>query len=200
MGLLSLSLPEIGEPSPTADQKVRDGFVAIQTGMNGNLDDANIAANAGIQQRKIANGPTGMAIGSFSAYRAAAVSLGVASPAFALFDTEEFDVSGWHDTATGRYTPQVPGYYRLSWMLTPNTAVSVWWRSILYKNGSAFKIGNAVIGSATAQTSGGTAVVQANGTTDFFQVAASWDNGGAAVSLGASLVNVWFQGELVGRA
>src|SRR4051794_11365664 len=71
------------------------------------IDDSNVAAAAAIKESKLANGATGLAIGTFSAYRAAVVSLGVASPAFTPMDTEEFDVSSWHDTATGRYTPQV---------------------------------------------------------------------------------------------
>src|SRR4051812_43973392 len=89
-------------------------ITSLQATING-LDDANISATAAIQQSKLANGATGMALGAFSAYRNAALSL--ATNAVVTYDTELFDVSGWFDTTTsiGRYTPQVPGYYSFSW-------------------------------------------------------------------------------------
>jgi hypothetical protein len=42
MGLLSLNLPVIGQSSATEDQKVRDALASLQTGVNGNLDEANV--------------------------------------------------------------------------------------------------------------------------------------------------------------
>jgi hypothetical protein len=42
MTLLSLNLPVIGQQSATEDQKVRDALAAIQTGVNGNLDETNL--------------------------------------------------------------------------------------------------------------------------------------------------------------
>jgi hypothetical protein len=42
MALLSLNLPVIGQQSATEDQKVRDALAAIQTGVNGNLDETNV--------------------------------------------------------------------------------------------------------------------------------------------------------------
>src|SRR3954449_9865465 len=41
MGLLSLNLPVIGQSSATEDQKTRDALTAIQTLVNGNLDQVN---------------------------------------------------------------------------------------------------------------------------------------------------------------
>jgi hypothetical protein len=105
MGLLSLNLPVIGQSSATEDQKVRDALAAIQTDYNGNLTDANISATAGIQQSKLANGATGLAVGTFAAYRATAVAL--ATGGTIVFDTEEVDVSGWFDTGGG--TPHASG-------------------------------------------------------------------------------------------
>jgi hypothetical protein len=42
MALLSLNLPVIGQQSATEDQKTRDALAAIQTGVNGNLDETNV--------------------------------------------------------------------------------------------------------------------------------------------------------------
>src|SRR4051812_31591738 len=42
MGLLSLNLPVIGQSSATEDQKIRDALASLQTGVNGNLDEANV--------------------------------------------------------------------------------------------------------------------------------------------------------------
>lgn len=199
MGLLNLTLPTVGQPNSTEDVDVVNAFNAIQTLLNGNLDNTNFTSG-GLRADWMATGANGLAKGAFSAFRNAAVGLGAAPPALVVMDTEEFDVSSWYDTTTGRYTPQLPGYYWLRWMLQPSSAVTVWWRSALYKNGSVFKNGETVIGASTVQTAGGTALVQANGTTDFFQPAAFWDNGGAAVTLAGGASGVYFQGSFLGRS
>jgi hypothetical protein len=182
--------------------QLNSNLTAIQNVVNA-LDDANISATAGIQQSKLANGATGMAIGAFSAYRNLAVSL--ATGAVVPFDTEEFDVSSWHDVTTnvGRYTPQVAGYYRLSWAVHASGVLTadVYWRAMLRKNGALAKYGqtNFQRGAVASVDSVGTTVVQANGTTDFFDVAIEHGVGAAqAILVGAA--NTHFEGEMVGRS
>lgn len=46
MGLISITLPTIGDPNTTEDVDVRNALSTIQTVINGNIDSANIAANA----------------------------------------------------------------------------------------------------------------------------------------------------------
>src|SRR5687768_5631815 len=83
MGLLSLTLPTIGQPNSTEDTDVRNALLSIQTLVNGNLDSANLAA-AGIPFSKFTpritwgavNGTTGAVLvagsGDWSAVRGSA--------------------------------------------------------------------------------------------------------------------------------
>jgi hypothetical protein len=177
-------------------------ITSLQAVIN-SLDDANLSATAGIQQSKLANGATGLAIGAFSAYRNAAISITTGS--IVPFDTEEWDVSGWHDTATnvGRFTPQVAGYYRLSWMVHAGgpLAVNNWWKASLRKNGVLAKGGSVAwqVTTAALINSTGTAIVQANGTTDFFDVVVD-HNQGVASAISPASATTYFQGELIGRS
>src|SRR3954471_17427710 len=86
-----------------------------------------------VREAMMATGALGMAKAAFSADRNAAVSYTTSSPV--VFDTEEFDLSNWFDPTTGRYTPQIPGYYRLNWCLTANAALAagVYWHAALLK-------------------------------------------------------------------
>jgi hypothetical protein len=205
MGLLSLNLPVIGQSSATEDQKVRDALAAIQTDYNGNLTDANISATAGIQESKLAVGVDGLAKGVFHAYRnaAQAIPVGTGVVTVVAFNAEVFDVSGWHDTATGRYTPQVAGWYRLSWLVTASGAITTdaQWQAILRRNGTAQVNAEPSTqrGATFPVASGGTGVVQANGTTDFFEVGV-WHTLAAAQNTSATFQSTFFMGEFIGRS
>jgi hypothetical protein len=207
MGLLSLNLPVIGQSSATEDQKIRDALAAIQTDSNGNVTDANISATAAIQESKLANGVNGMSRGAFYAYRNAAQSIptGVVTPTLVNFNAERFDVSGWFDTVTniGRFTPQVAGTYRFSWLVKAGTTpvAGTAWETVLRKNGADEAYGqvNWQTGAALNVSSGGSAEAQANGTTDFFEVFVQ-QNSGVAVNTAAQASFVYFCGELVGRS
>jgi hypothetical protein len=167
------------------------------------IDKTNVAL-PGVGEDWMASGATGLAKGSFSAYRTAALALTTAS--VVPFDTEEWDVSGWHDTVTniGRFTPLVAGVYRLSWMVHASGALTVnnWWKASLRKNGVLAKPGNVAwqVTTAALINSGGTADVQANGTTDFFDVIIEHNQGaGVAAGISPAATTTYFQGELVGR-
>jgi hypothetical protein len=143
-------------------------------------------------------------VGVFSAYRAAALNL--TSPAVVPFDTDNvaglaYDVSGWFDTTTnvGRFTPQVAGYYRMSWMVGAITPVApAWVLATLNKNGAIHK--RALLATdpsgALGAFSGGTSNVFANGSTDFFEVQFFTSVAGArAISVGFDFC--YFTGELI---
>jgi hypothetical protein len=207
MGLLSLNLPVIGQSSATEDQKVRDALAAIQTDYNGNLTDANIAAAAGIQESKLANGTAGMARGSFHAFRSASVV--VATGGVVIFDDDStapdaWDVSGWYDTATGRYTPQVAGYYCFSWAVKLGSvaAADVLWQASLRKNGTTMVgAGQEAFqrGATTPANSVGSGHAFANGTTDFFEIVMT-HSVGAATTLTRTVADTFFAGHLIGRS
>lgn len=134
--------------------------------------------------------------GLFSAYRNAALSLATGNTV--LFDTEERDLSGWYDPATGRFTPQTQGYYRLSWSLAGTVVAGQYLIAEVFKNGALHKLPAAVgtvIGGAAA-VSGGSIQVVANGTTDYFSIVLVHNTGGSLVlSVGAS--TCYFQGEFI---
>jgi hypothetical protein len=61
--------------------------------------------------------PSAVAPGSFNAYRSAAVTPAIG--ATIVFDTDTgtdaWDASNWYDPLSGRFTPQIAGYYQLNW-------------------------------------------------------------------------------------
>lgn len=145
----------------------------------------------------------GPAIGAFSAYNddsnftlaASSVQTKVKLAA------EDFDQSGWFDTATYRFTPQVAGIYRLGGCIRLVDALGDGDALILrvYKNGSeakqiAYDRQSGTLPFAVA----GSALLAANGSTDYFELWAEQGFSSARrLSSGAALT--YFQGELVGR-
>jgi hypothetical protein len=159
-----------------------------------------------VREAMMATGALGPAKGSFSAYRNAALSLTTGSTV--IFDTDSgtdgWDLSNWYDTTTGRFTPQVAGYYRFSWMVASGNVLTVgnYWRADLYKNGAIHKTAMPcwqVNGNLAAVWSGASDLAVANGTTDFFTIVLT-HNQGVASSVGNTVYNTFFQGHLIGRS
>jgi len=117
---------------------------------NGQVQQSGLAPNVA------GNGP------AFSAYAASSTTVGYNVNTKILFDTEEFDTN--NNFSSSRFTPTVAGYYQLSWNAGVSGNAEKW--SLLYKNGAAFKSGSDAIGYSSA----GSAIVYANGTTDYFEV------------------------------
>lgn len=158
---------------------------------------------AQVTEAKVSAGSTGLAKGSFSSYRNAALSL--ATGAVVTFDAEEWDVSGWHDITTnkGRFTPLVAGYYRLSAGVRAGAALTTtakFWAASIYKNGASAKLGDIATGSTgTAPQGIVDGIVKANGTTDYFEIVLAHNEvGSIALTVGAD--QTYFQGELIGRS
>src|SRR4051794_13614401 len=95
MGLLNLTLPTIGQPNATEDVDTVNAFSAIQTEMNGHLDNSNLSASAGIVESKLATGSNGIAAGTFAANRASAAS--PTSGQVVVFDATTILVNTWFD-------------------------------------------------------------------------------------------------------
>jgi hypothetical protein len=89
------------------------------------------------------------------------------------------DVSG-ELAPTGRYTPRLAGYYRLSSIVAlahaGGAAVAVY----VFKNGALHRTLAAYGGSPNGNYYGGDAIVYANGSTDFFDIRV-WHNAGVPV-------------------
>lgn len=152
-----------------------------------------------VREAMMATGALGMAKGSFSAYRSAALS--VTSSQVVVFDSEDFDISSWHDITTGRFTPQLAGIYSFSWAVASATAMTAdsYLLASLRRNGAVYKRGSAMNyrAAASGTKSVGTALGQANGTTDYFDILVENNFGTIALTVGGAIT--YFQGELVGR-
>jgi hypothetical protein len=163
-----------------------------------------LARADGVHYDDVAKDANGLAAGSFHAYRAA--TQGPAASGYeVVWNAEAIDVSGWHNPATGRFTPQVAGYYDLKW-LTTHLAVTAgkYLQSNLYKNGALHRAGPLAIQDAAGNPlrSGASAVVKANGTTDYFSVFVFTDDAaGIAVMGGTGREDLsHFCGHLIGRS
>lgn len=135
---------------------------------------------------------------AFSVYGSATQALANAAFTKITFDVEEFDTNG--NFASSRFTPTVAGYYQLSGSISINGVLNTRVISI-YKNGVEFKRcvmmgGYSAIGSTTYSFS---ALVQANGSTDYFEVYVYQDSG-TTQNTNAGQANVFFMGSLVRSA
>lgn len=142
----------------------------------------------------IAGGPV------FSAYASAAQSFPNATITKLQANTEEFDTNSNYDNATNyRFTPTVAGYYQVSGQVQFSAAATQIIASV-YKNGAEFKRGTQ---NGTAASSGQSAVVSAlvylNGTTDYIELWAHQNSGGA-LAISASAAYNYFQASFVRAA
>jgi hypothetical protein len=168
------------------------------------IDKSNIVTT-GVGEDWMAVGAAGLARGAFSAYRGAG-GLSLATGGVVIFDNDATppaaDVSAWYDTATGLYTPQIPGWYRLSCSVAPAGALTadVFWQVTLRKNAAELHRGQIAYQRGTQPVqSSGTWIVQANGTTDNFAIGIL-HGVGAAQLIGTGTLLTYFHGELIGRA
>jgi hypothetical protein len=113
------------------------------------------------------------------------------------FDSEEFDTASCYDNATNyRFTPNVAGYYQCNWMIQFDNTVGTLILTILYKNGSAFKRGDAITGGS--YSAGGSALVYMNGTTDYIEAYIYQASGGSRATDGGA--STFFQASMVRAA
>ena len=109
---------------------------------------------------------------AFSAYATSAQSISNGSFAKVTFDTESFDTN--NNFSSSRFTPTIAGYYQLSFNLKVNCTVSqTRFIGTIYKNGST--IGRqfdlpTTFNAGISPFLTGTALVSANGSTDYFEV------------------------------
>lgn len=116
------------------------------------------------------------------------------------FGTEEFDVGGHYDAANSKFQPTVAGKYHLSTTLQVATA------NVLDQNGffiRIFKNGASVAecvvifsANATVHSNSVSTIVDANGSTDYFEVYVSILGAGDKTISGGT-TQTWFCGERV---
>lgn len=185
-------------PVPVDPYNFTNGTVADAEQVDARFSPLYAALNAAVDQTNLKAGALGLAEGCFSAYQSNGQTVTAAVDLVLSFGTEEWDVSSWFDAATGRFTPQRAGYYRLSaaWEAATSVAAGTYFATKLRKNGAVVKIA-ALTTSSNDVGPVATALVSANGTTDYFDVAAYC---AAATSTRATAIATYFQGEMVGRS
>lgn len=89
-----------------------------------------------------------------------------------ILQTEVYDPAGVYDTVTGRYTPNIAGYYDVfGGVAGPTTSSQVY--ATLLKNGAAVAY-SATVGANTANPrSIVSGLIYMNGTTDYIELAAT---------------------------
>jgi hypothetical protein len=176
---------------------------ALEREVNGNLDQSNLSASAGLRESQMATAASGLTRATFRAHRAAALSL--TSGSAVVFDTKPVDRGAYFDSTNGRFTPAIAGDYRFSWAVWSSAilAADMWWVASLRRNAAVVAVGHVGYqrGAALAVNTTGSDVQSANGTTDFFDVIIEHGVGaGAAAGIAVGAADTYFAGELIGRA
>jgi hypothetical protein len=139
MGVVSVSLPSDGSTGTVSQYNTP--LTTIVNEFNGNIDNANIKANAAIASSKLATGiPTSMLANpyKFNVYLASAQNVGTANTRVS-FDSRNFDTGTNVDITTnkGRFTAPVAGFYQFSAnILTTSTGSGTSVAMAFYKNGT----------------------------------------------------------------
>jgi hypothetical protein len=130
---------------------------------------------------------------AFSAYLDTSQSISSGVWTKVLYNTEEFDTNS--NFASSRFTPTVAGYYQFNFVGNSiNTATQL--AIVLYKNGVNTAGGSNI--NATQYGVSGSALLYANGTTDYFEVYMYIS--GATPATGANSNYARFSGALVRAA
>jgi len=112
-----------------------------------------------------------------------------------VFNTKTFDTNNNYDNTTNhRFTPTVAGYYQINALLYFTTANQNSYIK-LYKNGGGYLYGSTVLTGAgnTSTFANFSAVVYANGSTDYFEIYGN--TSGTAITGGSDVSN--FSGCLI---
>jgi hypothetical protein len=127
---------------------------------------------------------------AFSAYTTSSQVIGAASATKILFPTEEFDTN--NNFASSRFTPTVAGYYQLNVSVGISGGATTQQLVSIYRNGAVYKH----MQDANSSTYGliGGALVNANGTTDYFEIFVYSQTGFTIINIAEY---TWFDGCMV---
>ncbi|MBT2322522.1 hypothetical protein J7E62_09210 [Variovorax paradoxus] len=142
---------------------------------------------------KLANGP------AFGAWRSGGQTWPNNTYAQIVLNTEEYDTASCFNTANGRFTPNVPGYYQISGVLTEvcfggtltNAQVHLWKNGAIYKRGGVSLVAQPLVSLSVA------ALIPLNGTTDYVTLAGfGIVSAGVPEASGGSATETWMTGYL----
>jgi hypothetical protein len=136
--------------------------------------------------------------GLFSAYRATdQLNIADATNVKVQFGTEEYDVDGWFDPTNHRYTPQLAGKYWLNGAVRVlGTAGGARLALMVFKNGAFYRYMSHqhTSGSAQPMNIPGGCQVDANGSTDYFELYIFHSFGASTADIEGGLEATYFQG------
>ena len=138
---------------------------------------------------------------AFYAYSASNQSITGNSTTKLQVNTEVFDTASCYDNATNyRFTPNVAGYYQISGNCYWGTN-SVRTLLIIFKNGAAFVLGNALGGDSGGYAAGTvSSLIYMNGTTDYVELYLNPVTNTVTALAGTAPYYTWFSGVLVRNA
>ena len=134
---------------------------------------------------------------TFSYYNGSTQTVATATFTKILFATSEWDTtSGMY--ASSKFTPTVAGYYLITGALAIyNMGATGYAISYMYKNGSAYRVGNSSYASATQEPQLiFSSTVYLNGSTDYIEIYC-YQNTGTTASIDTGKTVTFFQGSLI---
>jgi hypothetical protein len=143
---------------------------------------------------------------TFAAYQgSSSQTISSASMTKVIFNSEEWDTANCFDSTTNyRFTPNVAGYYQInsSVSFTPAITPTGECQINIYKNGGFYRSGADISTGASSSIYALTisALVYANGTTDYFEIYVYQTSVGTKTVYGASSIQTYFQGCLLRNA
>jgi hypothetical protein len=132
---------------------------------------------------------------AFGYYQSVASSLTGSNYTKVTFTTSEFDTTGGM-YASSRFTPTIAGYYQINaGMQTSGSAISA---VLIYKNGTAYRLGAYTGGALSSGEYNIGSVVYCNGSTDYIEIYGY--NGSTTQNTTAGLVSTYFNGCMIRSA
>lgn len=137
---------------------------------------------------------------SFSAHKNGTDQTTISSATWTklTFTTEDWDEGSHYDAANSKFIPTVPGKYRLSAAVAVSAGLVDGQQTYLaiYKNGSVHRNTTLVPGAAATHSGLLTVIVDANGSSDYFEVYINVSGAGDKTVSGGTN-NSYFQGERI---
>ena len=142
---------------------------------------------------------------AFSAYSNATQTFSNITYTKVALQVEEFDTANAFDSTTNyRFTPLVAGYYQINGGIQFNATICRSGQALIYKSGSAYKLGTYSVQPTTtdAATQNATvsSIVYLNGSTDYVEFYGWSQSLSGAITTTSGLSTVWFNGSLVRSA
>jgi hypothetical protein len=132
---------------------------------------------------------------AFSAFQSSAQTVSAGTTTKVQLQTEEFDTANCFDSTTNyRFTPNVAGYYQVSFAVRTDAGTISALHATVFKNGVGAKSAQFTNTALAAFMGSASALIFLNGTTDYIEL---HTYSGHSVALAASAAGTYFQAVLV---